>query len=1122
MHNRIEGPVTGTAVMAGVIEGDVVVTTRTARAEAPWQVIVALVSLSLVSVSLAVWAVLSLEAAGRLVAVVLVLLSVSLVWWSFRAGRTATPLEERVTALRAEVVGQWRAEAAARGLQRPRPLRLRWRPTSRRARVGSAPAPPVGSLAMDPEDLRPVAHDLATAFLDGPHHQLVVLGEPGSGKTTLALLFTLAAASHDLVPVLLPVSGWHPHDPATGTGERVERWIARRVGADYGPVAEGVPVARLLPVLDGLDEMPPESLGAALKELERAAEAGLRMVLTCRGAEFEAAVVEVGALTRAAVVDIEPVRPEDVRTYLTQAEVEGLGPDRWRGVTEALTGDPGGPVAGALSTPLMISLARRVYQRPGDDPGKLTRLRTRRQVEHHLLDQFLVTVYPRDSDRARARRWLSFLAHHLRDRIGGTELEWWRLARAVPGTVMTAMVTGAVTLLGVLVGAVLTMPNAESMESVYGAAWGGVVGLAVGFLAGLNTARAAHAPDLPSRHRPGVVAARGVGRDIVTITAMLCGTAAVLLLGAFVFARPVAFEISAGIRDFVFDIPAWRSEKNVLTVLLLALIVIGIAVLTNGVGAGRAGMPHRGAPTARRLLQSLLTGSMAGLLVGTPWLIFGGIVQEMDAGARFWLSTAMLVGVPLAIGRWLAAPAPWRIAPSPLSVLRADRTATLLTGAVGGVCSGLVITAVVTLIAESPEGMLLWAVLVGSLTAVIAVFGTGTAWSVYVPARMWLALRGHLPWRLTSFLRDAHAKGILRSTGPAYQLRHNLLRDYLADHWQDTRIAGPAPLRIPRAHPALALIAAAALLTAATTLVEAQTPLHRVYYLDNYDSYWHAPTLLFSADGQRMSASAESGGWGAWEVESGSSVTGVPVTDYSTRRMGIDEKGEWCTLYREGVVKRVRCLEPALGPSESRRLEALIEDFSDEDFVVISPDGAKLAVAGLHGSLSLVELDFTAPTMTTVARTVGPSLQYAMTFSANSRVLAVANVDSISVIGIDVPRAWSQSNPGIVVDMAVSNDGEHVSTTDEDGRIHLWTRDGKHSVTTSRYASTAFSPDSRILAVAGEDGEITLWDTANRERTGVLDTHRTPIDDLAFSPDGRMLATAHGGRRVYLWHMSMP
>jgi hypothetical protein len=54
------------------------------------------------------------------------------------------------------------------------------------------------------------------------------------------------------------------------------------------------------------------------------------------------------------------------------------------------------------------------------------------------------------------------------------------------------------------------------------------------------------------------------------------------------------------------------------------------------------------------------------------------------------------------------------------------------------------------------------------------------AWSSWELTRLWLATRGRLPWRLTSFLADAHRRGILRQSGSVYQFRHIELQHRLA------------------------------------------------------------------------------------------------------------------------------------------------------------------------------------------------------------------------------------------------------------------------------------------------------------------------------------------------------
>ena len=75
---------------------------------------------------------------------------------------------------------------------------------------------------------------------------------------------------------------------------------------------------------------------------------------------------------------------------------------------------------------------------------------------------------------------------------------------------------------------------------------------------------------------------------------------------------------------------------------------------------------------------------------------------------------------------------------------------------------------------------------IGVPTGLVAGFAAGVgvsfseAWPSYEVARIWLALRRHLPWPLMGFLADAHRRGVLRQAGAVYQFRHIELQHRLA------------------------------------------------------------------------------------------------------------------------------------------------------------------------------------------------------------------------------------------------------------------------------------------------------------------------------------------------------
>jgi hypothetical protein len=432
------------------------------------------------------------------------LLQLAGVWAAEKANQQ--DLAEAADQLAVAIGAQWEAEAAVRGLDDPCRLPVRWVAADAcladdwdvlvslaSSGAGWASPSPPGTWATRPDELAGSGNHLATVLAQVPTGRLVVLGEPGAGKTTLMVRLVLdllaSRASGDPVPVLASLASWN-------SSERdLHDWLAEQLAIAHpalatappetgrrGRLAALFPAGLILPVLDGLDEIREDVRGQAIAQISDSLRPGEQLIMTCRTGTYREAVrpphgTEI--TLQAAVIQFGPLDAADVSRYLRDG-ADGVDVSaRWDPVLATL--GTGAPAGRALVTPLMVDLARTIYNpRPGEstaelgDPAELCRLHDRAAVEAHLLDTFIPATYrSRPASRWDARHaesWLKFLARHLETTIGGPDLAWWQLVKAGPSASLK-LAAGLVATLAA--GLVATL------------AAGGAAGVAAGVLFGL-------------------------------------------------------------------------------------------------------------------------------------------------------------------------------------------------------------------------------------------------------------------------------------------------------------------------------------------------------------------------------------------------------------------------------------------------------------------------------------------------------------------------------------------------------------------------------------------------------------------------------------------------------------
>ncbi len=266
-------------------------------------------------------------------------------------------------------------------------------------------------------------------IFDDASGQLLILGEPGTGKSTKlvelarALLDRAGADASKPIPVILNLSSWTKKQAALG--EWIQSELVRLYGVSRPRARQWVEGENVVPLLDGLDEVAAEQQGACVDAINTyRRDRGLPpMAVCCRLEQYRKLPAP---LDLAGAVEVEPLRRDEVESYLKKH-----GP-KVRRVRQALRDDP--ELWDLMATPLMLT----VLFLASEVEGKEARSEPdpRRRLYLRFVRKMFGGPRPRRFAEGKALRWLGWLAAQLvnRDQIPfaleDLDLEWLPSRRA--------------------------------------------------------------------------------------------------------------------------------------------------------------------------------------------------------------------------------------------------------------------------------------------------------------------------------------------------------------------------------------------------------------------------------------------------------------------------------------------------------------------------------------------------------------------------------------------------------------------------------------------------------------------------------------------------------------------